>query len=234
MMTVAIENRARRVLVALSDASLAFAPRPRRAEGGFWRRLLIALSDSTPAFTAWGSLAKSASGPLNSRVPWSPGLEHPVVRLPRFDRAVLRTAGTASVRGHRLEVVSSGVQFIQRDAGRGRLEILAESASDEARSAVLPVTVVTPERTAGYLLIFRAEDPGRWVADIHVPDVWDRADVFVHAMRERASLGSDDSEVVARSVRAVPDSWVPEWQAVARERAEGDPVREAIEGALGA
>jgi hypothetical protein len=152
-------------------------------------------------------------------------------RLPRFDRAALSTAGTGPARGLRLETVIGGVLYVQRDAGRDRLELLVESANEEASSALLPVTVVTPQWATDYLLIFRHES-GRWVAAVHVPGVRDRADVFVHAMRERASLGSDDSVVVARSVRFVPDPWVPEWQAVARGRPSGDPVSEAIEEAL--
>lgn len=229
---MANDYHARRLLVALADLSPAFAPRLRPAEGGFWRRLLIALSDATPGFSAWGSPRRTASGAFNWSALQMPRLEWPGVRLPRFDRAALREAGTASVRRQLLETVSGGVLYVLRDAGRGRLEILAESVSEEAGSALLPVTVVTPERTADYLLIFRAEESGKWDAAIHVPAVWDRADVFVHPLRKRVSLGSDDSEIVARSVRVVPDPWVPAWQAVARERADGDPVREAIEGAL--
>ena len=155
-----------------------------------------------------------------------------MLRLPRFDRAAFRTAGTTSTRRQRQETVSGGVRYVLRDAGRDRLEVLAEAPSDLAGSAVLPVTVATAERTGDYLLLFRAEEPGRWVAVVHVPGFRDWADVSVHGMREIASLGSDDAATVVRSVRAVPDPWVPMWQAVARERADGDAVREAIQEAL--
>jgi WD40 repeat protein len=43
-------NAARRLLVALADASPAFVASPQPADGSFLRRLLIAMSDSTPAF----------------------------------------------------------------------------------------------------------------------------------------------------------------------------------------
>jgi hypothetical protein len=155
------------------------------------------------------------------------------LRLPRFDRAALRTAGTGAGRGLRLDTVNGGVLYVQRDAGRDRLEILVESASEEASTAVLPVAVVTPEQAADYLLMIFRHESGKWVAAVQVPGVQDWADVFVQAMRERASLGSSDSEVVARSVRFATDPWVEEWRGVARERAVGDPVRDAIEEASG-
>jgi hypothetical protein len=237
----------RSLLAALADASPAFADVPVPVGGGFWRRLLIALGDASPAFTRGRMPAAGAQVLLGKRrmardEPDAQGassaarrssLGQPgVLRLPRFDRSAVRTAGTASVRRQRLETVSGDVRYVQRDAGRNRLEIIAESVGAGAGPAVLPVTVVTPERTEDYFLIFRAEEPGRWAAAAYVPGIRDWADVFVRAARDPASLGSGDLDVVARSVRAAPDPWVPEWQEVALDRPAGDPVRRAIEGAL--
>lgn len=238
---------ARSLLAALADASPAFAGAPVSVEGGFWQRLLIALGDVSPAFTRGRMTAAGMQAPLGKRrgvrgesaahgassSRWRFSLDQPgVLRLPRFDRSAVRTAGTASVRRQRQETVSGGVRYVQRDAGRDRLEIIAQSAHVGAGSAVLPVTVVTPEGAEEYFLIFRAEGAGRWVAAAYVPGIQDWADVFVHAMRNPALLGSGDSDIVARSVRAAPDPWVPEWQEVALERSAEDPVRQAIEGAL--
>jgi hypothetical protein len=129
--------------------------------------------------------------------------------------------------------VSGDVRYVLRDGGRDRLEILAESSRDPLGFAVLPVTVATPDRTTDYFLVFIAEkQSGMWVAAINAPEFRDWADVSVHEMRELASLGADDAKVVARSVRAAPDLWVPVWQAEARGRGDGDPVREAIQDAL--
>jgi hypothetical protein len=155
-----------------------------------------------------------------------------VPRLQRFDRTVLRTASTSLTSRQRQTEQIGAVTYVLRDSGRDRLEILAVYSSEAAGSEVLPITVTTPERRDDYLLIFRAEDSGKWVAVVEVPGIHHWADVFVHDTRERASLTADDAETVARSVRAVPDLWVPAWQGVARARSEGDPVRKAIGEAL--
>lgn len=146
-----------------------------------------------------------------------------------FDQRGLRLAGPALGARQRLEPQRVGeVTYVLGEAERGRLEIIAEYAGDTAGADVLPVTVTTPERADDYLLIFRAEDSGKWVGVVEVPGVRDLAEVFIHDARERASLTADDAETVRRSVRAAPDPWVPAWQAVAQARPEGDPVREAI------
>jgi hypothetical protein len=154
------------------------------------------------------------------------------VRLPRFDLTALRTAASSLTSGQRQESKIGNLRFVLRDAGQDHLGILADYASDAAGSTVLPITVVTAEHKADYLLIFRAESPGRWVAAVEVPGFRDWADVFIRDARERTSLTADDAQTVARSVRAAPDPWVPAWQAVEQERPEGDPVREAIGQAL--
>jgi hypothetical protein len=179
---------------------------------------------------------RTAPGPLGAAPPqgsWlgaDPRLSG-ALRLPRFDRAALRTAGTASAQRLSREMSAAGVRYVLSDAGRDRLEILAETASP-ASSVMLPVTVVTPDRRTDYLLLFQAQESGTWAAALHVPGFWYWADVLIHEAREVESLDSHDAEVVRRSVRAVPDPWVPGWQSVALGRAAGDPVRDAIEEAL--
>ena len=162
-------------------------------------------------------------------VPAAPG----VLRLPRFDRAALRTAGTASLRRQSWATDAGGMRYVLRDAGRERLEVVAESGSDLVKPLVLPVTVTTPERSVDYLLLFAADESGSWVGAVHVPGFRDWADVSVHGLRELSSLDRADAPAVTRSVTATPDLWVPAWQAVARVREPGDPVREAIEKTLG-
>jgi hypothetical protein len=238
---------ARSLLAALADASPAFGDTPVPVEGGFWRKLLIALADASPAFTGGPVTTARTRAPSGKRAvvggesaarrvlpperrssPDQPG----VLRLPRFDRTAVRTAGTASVRRQRQETVSGDVRYVLRDAGRDRLEVIAESADVVADSAVLPVTVVTPEGAEGYLLVFRPEGASLWAAAAYVPGIRDWADVFIHAMRDRASLGDSDSDTVERSIRAARDPAVPEWQEIAQEREAEDPVRQAIERAL--
>lgn len=156
-----------------------------------------------------------------------------VLRLPRFDRAALRTAGTESLRRQARETAVGDIRYVLRDAGRDRLEIVAESASGSVSSLVLPVTVTTPEGSADYLLLFAADESGTWVGAAHVPGFREWADVSVHELRALSSLDQADAPAVARSVTAAPDPWVPAWQAVARARDAGDLVRDAIEKSLG-
>jgi hypothetical protein len=237
----------RRLLVALADVSPAFADTPVPVEEGFWRRLLIALADASPTFTSGPMMAGGkqtspgkravvqgeSAGQRASSPGWRSLADQPgALRLPRFDRTAVRTARTESARRQRQETVISATRYVQRDAGRDRLEIMVESARVESGSEVLPVTVASPERTADYFLVFRPEESGSWVAAVYVPGIRDWADVFVHPVRDRASLGTDDSDVVERSVRAAPDPWIPQWQKVAVEREAEDPVRQAIERAL--
>src|SRR5216684_1045113 len=67
---------------------------------------------------------RTASGPMGAL---PPELRLPgILRLPRFDRAALRTAGTVSARRLSRETSAGGVRYILRDAGRDRLEIVAE------------------------------------------------------------------------------------------------------------
>jgi hypothetical protein len=238
---------ARSLLAALADAFPAFVDVPVSVGGAFWRRLLIALGDASPAF-ARGRMAAAAEqaplverstrrdrpvppAPLPSGWPSSLDWQH-ALRLPRFDRSAARTAGTAQVRRQRQETVIGNVRYVQRDAGRDRLEIIVEAPGIGDLPLVLPVTVISPGRAEDYLLMFRAEEPGRLVAVAYVPGIRNWAEVLVHAARDPALLGSADSDVAARSVRAAPDLWIPEWQRVAISRPAGDPVRQAIEGAL--
>jgi hypothetical protein len=162
-----------------------------------------------------------------------PALEDALLRLPRFDRAALKTAGTASLQRQSRETRAGGMRYLLRDAGRDRLEIVAESASDSAGSAVLPVTVTTREQSADYFLVFIAKEPGVWVAAVQVRGFRYWADVSVHGLRASSSLDLADANVVARSVRAAPDLWIAAWQTIAQARETRDPVREAIEKSLG-
>jgi hypothetical protein len=155
-----------------------------------------------------------------------------VLRLPRLDRTALKTAGTTSLYRQSLETRHGTMRYVQRDAGRSRLEITADSASDSVSNAVLAVTVTTPQRSTDYFLLFMAEESGRWAADVQVPAFHDWPEITVRGLRTVSSLDRADAEVVARSVRAAPDPWVPAWQAVAQAREAGDPVREAIENSL--
>jgi len=154
------------------------------------------------------------------------------LRLPRFDKTAIRMAASPLAPTQRQETKIGGLTFVLRNAEGDGLDILVEYSSEAARSKVLPVTVVTAQRISDYLLIFRAEESGKWVADIEAPGIEDWADVFIRDVREQASLTADDAEAVARSVRAAPDPWVPAWQAVAQARVQGDPVRNAIDRAL--
>ena len=151
------------------------------------------------------------------------------VRLPRFDRAALRTASSSSAAMPPLESVVGDLRLVLSEAGPDRIRVLAEYSSAKAEQEVLPISVRTPdERRRGYLLIFRAQEPGPWVGAVEVPGVPDWADVYFQGTRRRASLAAPDVKSVDASVRVVADEWVPEWQAVALSRPQSDPVRVAI------
>jgi hypothetical protein len=151
-----------------------------------------------------------------------------VLRLPRFDKTVMRAASSPSRQRPQRVIADGGLRYVLIDSGDDRLEILVESADDSTNAALLPVTVITPDGATSYLLLFRQDPSGAWVADLEVPGFRTWADVTIHEMREVASLSGADAEVVARSVQATSDSSVPAWQEVARSRTDGDPVRAAI------
>ena len=151
-----------------------------------------------------------------------------VLRLPRFDKTVLRTASSPSGQRPQRVIADGGLRYVLTDSGHDRLEILVESVGDSMSAALLPVTVTTPDGVTSYLLLFRQDPSGAWVADVEVSGFRTWADIAIHKMREVASLSGADAKVVARSVQATSDSSVPAWQEVARSRADGDPVRAAI------
>jgi hypothetical protein len=227
-----------------------------------WRRYRDALVDTRPpqdmaavgrdGYTLWQSYWTNLVGiRLPARDPGGPGdarlapagdparhrmpgqsAQPEAIRLPRFDRAALRTAGTPSLRRQSQEMVAAGLRCILRDAGGDRLEIIVESGSETVGAAALVVTVTTPDRSLDYLLLFTPEAPRTWVAALQAPGIRGWADVSIRGGRELSSLGPGDADAVRRSVRAVPDPWVSAWLAVAQTRAAGDPVREAIERSL--
>lgn len=151
-----------------------------------------------------------------------------VLRLPRFDKTVQQVAASPSGQRPQRVIADGGFRYVLTDTRHDRLEILVESASDSVSGALLPVTVVTPDGAASYLLLFRQEPAGDWAADIEVPGFRTWANIVVHETREVASLDANDAKIVARSVRAASDSSVPAWQEVASSRVEGNPVRAAI------
>jgi hypothetical protein len=153
-----------------------------------------------------------------------------VLRLPTFDKSVLRLAATGPRASQ--ETLDGDTRYVLRDAGQDRLEILMEATGEVAGASVLPVTVDTGERVVDYVLLFMTEQSGLSVASVRVPGFRNVADVTVHERHDVAWLGGIDVEIVARSVRATPGAWAPAWHAVAGELAEGDPVRAAIEDAL--
>jgi hypothetical protein len=175
-----------------------------------------------------GATATEAVQPASSTQP----PEMPGAARLRFDLTTLLTASSLQTAGP-LQVTRIGnLTFVLRDAGQDQLEIRAEYASDSAGLTLLPITVITAERSADYFLIFHAESSDRWVGGVNVPGFKDWADVFIRDPRELASLTAEDAQTVARSVQAAPDALVQAWQVVEQSRPEGDPVREAIGRAL--
>jgi hypothetical protein len=155
-----------------------------------------------------------------------------LLRLPRFDRAMLRTAATRSTQRQYLEKKAGDVRYVLRDGEHDVLEIVAKTSVDPAGRTVLPITVITEKLSTVYLMLFQAQGPGDWAAALDVPGVLEWADSGVHERREAESLDVRDVAAVKRSVIAAPELWVPAWQAVMLARVDGDPVRVAIAEAL--
>jgi hypothetical protein len=155
-----------------------------------------------------------------------------LLRLPRFDRAMLRKAAGRSTQRQYREKEAGDVQYVLRDGEHDILEIVAKTSIDPVNRTVLPITVFTEGLSTDYLMLFQAQGPGEWAAALDVPGVLEWADSGVHERREARSLDGRDVPAVKRSVLAAPELWVPAWQAVKLARANGDPVRVAIEEAL--
>jgi len=154
-----------------------------------------------------------------------------LLRLPRFDRAMLWRATTRSTQRLYLEKKAGDVRYVLRDGEQDILEIVAMTSIDPAGRTVLPITVFTGGLRTDYLMLFQPQGPGEWAAALDVPGVLEWADSGVHERREPRSLDARDLAAVKRSVLAAPDLWVPAWKAVAQARADGDPVRVTIEEA---
>ncbi|GID91182.1 hypothetical protein ACFQFC_11670 [Amorphoplanes digitatis] len=205
------------------------SPGPRAWQGyGLWRRYWSTLLGfPLPA-------PHTAEPATFGRGVTEPTAEGARLRLPRFDRLAARMAATEET-GHPEARWSVGDrEFVIRESGAGRIELLVRAGGRLPADRVLPVEVTTVSGSDRYLLLLVPDTAGGSVGVLHLTGMSRWADVTVDEDLAVAELDGGDAATlatVARSVRATPDPAMPAWAAIVAARPDDDPLSQTIQDA---
>jgi hypothetical protein len=157
-----------------------------------------------------------------------------VIVLPLLDRVRQRAAAEVPVADAAVEWVSEqqDLRCLVRELSRDEVELIVQASGPAFPAEAIRVRAATAGRNVDYYVLLTPDESGSRAGDLIIPGVDASLGAALLGFRSSADLTGDDASAIKRSVRATGRSGRNAWRAVARSRAPGDPVRQAIEDEL--